>query len=230
MEINFVATKCNFATFRNRTKTKKKGTQDNACLFPYFKDSSMIMRPNSHGLSSQLFNVAREKWGSLVKSTCYVTGVISFARFPCFSRVTLKSWEECGYEATTELPYKLLCNSYEHHIYSAILLTASWLYTLKIHPSPRCLLGPEHSTCGNDFFLAHMKHTPSHSYINHYVSHFHYIDWGDIWMRFKEGCIMLCYNYKWDVNYVWLSSNYQIVKTKSVEHIKDTVVIINWES
>ena len=134
-------------------KQKKKGTQDNACLFPYFKDSSMIMRPNSHGLSSQLFNVAREKWGSLVKSTCYVTRVISFARFPCFSRVTLKSWEECGYEATTELPYKLLCNSYEHHIYSAILLTASWLYTLKIHPSPRCLLGPEHSTCGNDFFF-----------------------------------------------------------------------------
>ena len=36
---------------------------------------------------------------SQVSSTRYVSRVISFTRLPRFSRATLKSWEEPGYEA-----------------------------------------------------------------------------------------------------------------------------------
>ena len=78
----------------------------------------------SYAGSSQLFNVAQEKTRergktyhmsdvaggidlqvmqvepSQVSSTRYVTRMITFTRLPCFSRATLKSWEEPGYEAT----------------------------------------------------------------------------------------------------------------------------------
>ena len=38
---------------------------------------------------------------SQVGSTCYVTRMISFTGLPHFSRETLNSWEEPGYEART---------------------------------------------------------------------------------------------------------------------------------
>ena len=38
-----------------------------------------------------------------VGSTRYVTHVVSFTKLPYFSRATLKSWEEPGYEAIARL-------------------------------------------------------------------------------------------------------------------------------
>ena len=99
--------------------------------------------------SYQLCNIAREKtrepgktyhvsdvaggtdlnWIKQVGSTRHVTRVIRFTWLPCFSRVTLKSWEEPGYEASTHPLCSVVPNN------SVVNLKASVLrWEVKQHP------------------------------------------------------------------------------------------------